>query len=107
MKTRLRLFLCFIGFLLVISSCEKDEALEPHFTVTYPSALKVQFANTTLGKESTPKALIKNLWTFGDGKTSTEESPLYTYAAAGEYAVTLTVTDSAGKQYVITGKVKV
>ena len=33
-------------------------------------------------------------WTFGDGSTSTTESPVHTYAAAGSYPVTLTVTDA-------------
>lgn len=34
------------------------------------------------------------LWDFGDGVgTSTEQNPEYTYAEAGEYIVTLTVTD--------------
>lgn len=35
-------------------------------------------------------------WNFGDGKTSTAAKPSHTYDAAGTYAVTLTVTDSAG-----------
>ncbi len=33
-------------------------------------------------------------WTFGDGGTSTATSPSHTYAAAGTYSVTETVTDS-------------
>jgi PKD repeat protein len=35
-------------------------------------------------------------WDFGDDATSTERSPLHTYAAANTYTVTLTVTDVAG-----------
>ncbi|MGF1431587.1 collagenase [Kitasatospora sp. LaBMicrA B282] len=35
-------------------------------------------------------------WDFGDGTTSTEANPSRTYAAAGSYQVTLTVTDSRG-----------
>jgi PKD repeat protein len=34
-------------------------------------------------------------WTFGDGGTSTLQSPIYTYAAAGTYTALLTVTDAA------------
>ncbi|WP_116449776.1 PKD domain-containing protein [Blastococcus litoris] len=32
-------------------------------------------------------------WSFGDGGTSTEATPTHPYAAAGDYQVTLTVTD--------------
>ncbi|MGD1004582.1 MAG: PKD domain-containing protein [Methanoregulaceae archaeon] len=36
------------------------------------------------------------LWSFGDGNTSTIESPSHTYTVAGTYTVTLTATNSAG-----------
>jgi PKD repeat protein len=36
-------------------------------------------------------------WTFGDGATSSSQSPTHTYAAPGKYTVTLTVTDTHGK----------
>lgn len=35
-------------------------------------------------------------WVFGDGGTSTTQSPSHTYAVAGSYISTLTVADSAG-----------
>ena len=35
-------------------------------------------------------------WTFGDGATSTVQSPLHSYAAAGTYSVTLTATNAGG-----------
>ena len=35
-------------------------------------------------------------WNFGDGQTSTLQSPVHTYADAGSYGATLTVTDSSG-----------
>ncbi|MCY3018684.1 MAG: Ig-like domain-containing protein [Planctomycetota bacterium] len=35
-------------------------------------------------------------WDFGDGTTSSEQSPTHAYAAAGVYTATVTVTDSAG-----------
>ena len=36
-------------------------------------------------------------WDFGDGNTSTEKDPTHTFAAAGDYTVTLTATGSDGK----------
>jgi glucose/arabinose dehydrogenase len=35
-------------------------------------------------------------WTFGDGGTSTQANPTYTYNTAGNYTATLTVTDPTG-----------
>lgn len=35
-------------------------------------------------------------WDFGDGGTSTEQSPLHTYAADGTYTVSLTATNANG-----------
>ena len=35
-------------------------------------------------------------WNFGDGGTSTDQNPSYTYAADGTYTVSLTVTDDDG-----------
>jgi PKD repeat protein len=39
---------------------------------------------------------LSYLWTFGDGATSTAQSPTHAYATAGNYTVTLKVTDSEG-----------
>ncbi|MES2155010.1 MAG: thrombospondin type 3 repeat-containing protein [bacterium] len=35
-------------------------------------------------------------WEFGDGTTSDEQSPTHTYPGAGDYSVTLTITDDNG-----------
>jgi len=35
-------------------------------------------------------------WDFGDGTSSTAQNPVHTYAAAGSYSVSLTVTNSGG-----------
>ncbi len=36
------------------------------------------------------------LWDFGDGTTSTEQNPVHTYTAAGDYDVSLTVSNAGG-----------
>jgi PKD repeat protein len=38
--------------------------------------------------------IVSWLWDFGDGNTSTQQNPCHTYAVAGTYTVTLTVTDN-------------
>jgi PKD repeat protein len=41
-------------------------------------------------------------WDFGDGSTSTEQSPTHTYAAGGTYNVTLTTTGPGGSNSITT-----
>ena len=41
-------------------------------------------------------SIVSWSWIFGDGGTSTAQNPSHTYAAAGTYAVSLTVTDNEG-----------
>ena len=43
------------------------------------------------------KAPYTFAWTFGDGTTSTQQSPTHTYTGAGSYTATLTVNDSSGQ----------
>lgn len=40
--------------------------------------------------------VLSVLWDFGDGNTSTLENPTHTYANAGDYTVSLTVTTASG-----------
>lgn len=59
----------------------------------YPDARKkclgqsIQFTNST---SNTANADF--MWDFGDGNSSTEESPLYEYMTTGQFDVTLTIT---------------
>lgn len=50
------------------------------------------FADITEG--SSP--IIERFWQFGDGNTSTQESPVHQYSRQGYYTVTLTTVDSMG-----------
>ncbi len=40
--------------------------------------------------------IVSRAWTFGDGGTASTANPSHTYATAGSYDVTLTVTDNQG-----------
>ncbi len=50
----------------------------------------VSFSNNTAGGAPA----YSYAWDFGDGSSSTEASPVHTYATSGNYQVTLTVTDA-------------
>ncbi|MFA5346673.1 MAG: PKD domain-containing protein [Methanoregula sp.] len=39
-------------------------------------------------------------WNFGDGKDSTEQSPVHTYFSSGEFTVTMTASNEYGSSYV-------
>lgn len=55
----------------------------------------VSMMTLTLTNNSTG-SIISNFWEFGDGNTSTDVSPVYTYAQAGQYMVKLTIETSDG-----------
>lgn len=52
----------------------------------------IQFTGTASG--GTPPYTFE--WDFGNGDTSTQQNPMYTYDSAGEFDVILTVTDNIG-----------
>ncbi len=54
--------------------------------------LTVTFADTSTDDGD----IVGHAWDFGDGTTSEEAAPVKTYAAAGTYEVSLTVTDDEG-----------
>lgn len=58
---------------------------------TADSATAVKFGNSTGAL-----AGLKYQWDFGDGGTSTEAAPTYSYATGGEFDVVLKVTNEAG-----------
>jgi len=59
-----------------------------------PAPLAVRFADTSTGN---PTAWN---WDFGDNTTSTEQYPIHTYTAPGNYTVNLTVSSGAGSDVI-------
>lgn len=52
--------------------------------------LTVQFTDTSVGNA------VSWFWDFGDGQTSTAQSPQHTYTQMGQYGAILTTTDACG-----------
>ncbi|MBV8518842.1 MAG: PKD domain-containing protein [Acidobacteria bacterium] len=59
------------------------------FTAT-PNGHQVNFVDQSTGNPTSWS------WSFGDGGASTQRNPIHTYAAAGNYTVTLTVANDGG-----------
>jgi lysyl endopeptidase len=64
-------------------------------------------ASFTDGSSDSDGTIASRSWNFGDGGTSSAASPSRTYAAAGTYSVTLTVTDNGGLSHSTTKSVTV
>lgn len=57
------------------------------------SGLTASFIDSSFDMDGT---IASRSWNFGDGTNSTTTNPSHTYAIAGAYTVTLTVTDNSG-----------
>lgn len=60
------------------------------FNITSANGLTINFENNSTGEPTS------FLWNFGNGATSTEISPTYTYATDGTYNICLTTTNGCG-----------
>jgi hypothetical protein len=65
--------------------------------VMNPSALTGDVP-LSLNFTSTGSTGVSYAWDFGDGETSSAANPSHTFTVAGEYLVSLTVTDAVGSQ---------
>jgi PKD repeat protein len=77
--------------LFAFGACKKDNA-KPAAEIFYTVSIDgytVTFTNETNGAASYK-------WEFGDGETSTEESPVHTYAGKGKFVPTLYATTADG-----------
>ena len=82
---------------LVMTACNKDdENTEPadviasfQYEISAENWSDVAFTNYSLNATT-------YAWDFGDGNSSTEQSPTHSYAAGGTYDVMLTATGEAG-----------
>lgn len=86
----------------VISRPAEASAPEADFNFT-TNDLTVTFIDATSGGQGT----LSYAWDFGDGNSSTSQSPFHTYGSAGTYTVELTVTDSQDTSDSVTRSVTV
>jgi len=61
-----------------------------------PNAPAVGDAVNFTDQSTDDGSIVSRDWDFGDGTTASGPSPSHTYTAAGDYTVTLTVTDDEG-----------
>lgn len=93
MTTQLRLasnklFACFASVILFFGYFQLSVA--QHCTPSY--SVNITGNSATFQDQSSADGTITGYnWTFGDGETSTEQNPTYTYAHAGVYEVCLTI----------------
>lgn len=104
--------LCFRPFILsalslifvLFISCELDPDFKDSLNISDPPIADFTFSTETQPCEppcevsftSTSLRAINHTWEFGDGSTSQEKNPKYTYQNAGTFNVKLTVENNAG-----------
>lgn len=62
----------------------------------YTATAGVPISLSSAGSSDANGTIVSYGWTLGNGQTATGASPSVTYATAGTYTVTLTVTDNGG-----------
>ena len=91
----IKISLCIFSALVLfgLTSCKKDTAATP-VDVIYTVSLDgytATFTNQTKGASSYE-------WDFGDGTSSTDQSPVHTYPGKGKYVPTLYVKSAGGTE---------
>ena len=76
-------------------------------TAAFTSSTSDLTASFTDGSSDAEGPISSYSWNFGDGGSSANANPSHTYAAAGTYTVSLTVTDAGGLTDTATGSVTV
>lgn len=91
MKRKLCVSIMFVAMGVLISGCSGPKASFGEMYVV--GGLYVNFNDTS---DPGRDPILTWTWNFGDATSSTEQNPIHTYAAAGTYLVSLTVTTASG-----------
>ena len=97
----------YLACLTVTDACGSDSTCSSILVLCPDPSAAFSFSTNlltaTFTDQSTATTTISSwLWDFGDGNTSTQQNPSHTYAAAGNYTVCLTVTDTCGTDSICT-----
>ena len=86
---------------LMVSNADGSNMLVQTDYITVLDLPQADFTYVQNGLEVSFEGPASNVssyaWDFGDGSTSTLNNPVHTYAEAGEYTVTLTVSNACGE----------
>ena len=85
--------------LTVTNAAGSDQATQTDYIVVadVPTpSFTAQVSDQTVTFTPTGSGADSYAWDFGDGNTSTDQSPTHTYASDGSYTVTLTTTNGCG-----------
>jgi PKD repeat protein len=95
-KSRLlsALLIFSISSAMFLLSCAEDEEPIPPPVAGFDFTVDNNTGNVTFNNTSTDA--VSYLWDFGDGNSSTDASPVHTYAENGAYTVVLTATNEEG-----------
>ena len=96
------LILLLGGCVFLITALTADFSATP---TVGAAGFTVQFTEIiTINPPNAP--ITSRVWDFGDGTTSSEANPTHTYATAGIYTVSLTVTAGVGNAAVTDSETK-
>jgi PKD repeat protein len=99
-----RAWLAAVALLALLAACSDVEddptstAPVARITVTPPTGpAPLSVAVSGAGSTAVSGTIASYEWTFGDGATATGTDAAHTFAAPGEYVITLKVTDDKGR----------
>lgn len=98
MKIKQLIILPLLALAVIFTSCQKEPTAG--FNASKPTVFAfepITFTNTSIDAATYS-------WDFGDGNTSTLESPTHEFNIAGTYTVTLTATSENGNKTNVTTK---
>ncbi len=71
--------------------------IDPEFTFNnFAGTNSFQFVDGSVDNSMGGSGIVSYYWNFGDGNSSTVQSPVHTYSVNGDYLVCLTVTNNLG-----------